>query len=77
MCCAPTAPGSTELLERLREELDAPLPAPRVCRGTLLSREQYLIDIQSWRYRDARLEADGSMSPGDVKTWTAAIGEPH
>src|SRR5690349_15878865 len=41
------------LAERLRHE-----PANetgRVCRGTLLSREQYLIDVHERRYRDARL----------------------
>ena len=48
-----------------------------MCHGTLLSREQYLIDVQTWRYRDARLETDGPMSPEDVENWTAAIGEPH
>ena len=67
-----------ELWERVRREMNAPPPpSQRVCHGTLLSREQYLIDVGSWRYRDARLESDGTMSRKDVETWTAAIREPH
>ena len=27
----------------------------RLCRGTLLSRYQYLVDLQLWNYQDARL----------------------
>lgn len=66
-----------ELLSRTRAELDSAAPACRVCYGTLLSREQYLIDIDAWNYRDARLEAGGSMSPEEVEIWTSAIGTPH
>jgi hypothetical protein len=61
-----------ELLRRLREEAEAPAPADRVCHGTLLSREQYLKDIQEWGYRDPRLEPEGTMSARDVHRWTAA-----
>jgi hypothetical protein len=49
-------------------------PAPdRVCRGTLVSREQYLIDIDRWEYDDARLGERKTMTPEDVAHWTAAI----
>ena len=34
-----------ELIDRLQHEAHAPLGAERVCRGTLLSRAQYLVDI--------------------------------
>jgi hypothetical protein len=64
-----------ELWHRVREEMDAPPRQCRVCYGTLLSREQYLIDIDVWRYDDARLEAGGSMSREEVDVWTAAIGQ--
>src|SRR5262245_35757932 len=37
-----------ELTARLREETLSPPPAGRVCQGTLLSREQFLIDIEQW-----------------------------
>jgi hypothetical protein len=45
-----------ELLGRLREQLDAPTSSEdrRLCRGTLLSRYQYLGDLRHWEYRDAR-----------------------
>jgi hypothetical protein len=44
----------------------------RVCRGTLLSREQYLPDLaRGWR--DARLEPGGTMSADAVAIWTDAI----
>ncbi len=45
-----------------------------VCQGTLLSREQYLTDVEQLGYRDARLlHADVNMSETDVETWTSAI----
>jgi hypothetical protein len=48
----------------------------RTCRGTLLSREQYLVDIERFGYRDARLEPEGPMTQEEVQVWTAAIGAP-
>jgi hypothetical protein len=62
-----------ELARRLDGELDARAPGPPLCNGTILSREQYLPDIERWGYADGRL-SQGSMSPDDVTTWTAAIG---
>lgn len=47
----------------------------KVCRGTLLSRQQYLIDIGSWGYADARLHHPGGMTKKDIAHWTAAIGK--
>src|SRR5439155_867117 len=44
-----------DLITRLRNEASTPRPN-RLCRGTLLSRKQYLVDIQEWGFRDARLE---------------------
>jgi hypothetical protein len=44
----------------------------KVCQGTLFSRAQYLVDIESWGYQDARLLL-GSMSERDIEQWTAAI----
>jgi hypothetical protein len=44
-----------------------------LCRGTLLSREQYLDDIERWGYNDARLRpTTGAMTPEEVTRWTAA-----
>jgi hypothetical protein len=61
-----------DLLARLRDELDEPDPE-RVCNGTMLSREQYLVDVERWGYQDARVAPHGNMSPADVAHWTAAI----
>jgi hypothetical protein len=48
--------------------------APAVCRGTLLSREQYLVDVERLGYADARLvDPEVHMSAEDVARWTAAI----
>jgi hypothetical protein len=44
-----------------------------VCYGTLLSREQYLHDIDQWKYRDAREQPEGPMTPEQIKIWTEAI----
>ncbi len=63
-----------ELVTRLERELAVAPGDERVCRGTLLSRAQYLVDVEQLGYRDARLEEDGHMSPEDVARWTAAIG---
>lgn len=49
-------------------------PGEHVCRGTLLSREQYLPDLaRGWR--DARLPPTGTMSPDAVRLWTDAIAK--
>ncbi len=62
-----------ELLGRLRTEMDASPNEDRVCRGTLVSRGQYLLDIGLYGYEDARLAPRGQMSPEDVIYWTWAI----
>jgi hypothetical protein len=46
---------------------------PPVCQGTLLSREQYLVDVEQWGYRDARIWPLGTLSPEEAARWTAAI----
>jgi hypothetical protein len=48
------------------------LPA-RLCRGTLVSREQYLVDIRQWGYLDAREMPLGRMTPQQIQEWTSAI----
>jgi len=50
-------------------------PPGTLCRGTVLSRAQYLFDLETRGYLDARLPPTGVMSPGDVALWTAAIEE--
>lgn len=63
-----------ELLRRLQEERNQP-PGERVCRGTLLSRAQYLVDVEQWDYQDARLRPRGEMAAEEIDEWTEAIDE--
>jgi hypothetical protein len=65
-----------DLWERLQPELGDDGPE-RVCNGTILSREQYLTDVEQWEYEDARVAPRGSMSAEDVAHWTAAIDRGH
>ncbi|HKO15525.1 MAG TPA: nucleotidyltransferase [Gemmatimonadaceae bacterium] len=62
-----------ELLSRLQADTDSPPQQDRVCRGTLLSRAQYLLDIGQYGYQDARLVPYGNMTPEDAIYWTWAI----
>ncbi|HWI81991.1 nucleotidyltransferase [Ramlibacter sp.] len=55
------------------ESAGAPGQDARVCAGTLLSREQYLHDVEQLGYVDGRLTPASTMTPGDVATWTEAI----
>lgn len=61
-----------ELMDRLRQEVMAPPAGDNVCRGTLLSREQYLTDVELWGYRDGRV-ASGRMTEEETHRWTDAI----
>lgn len=61
-----------ELMRRLDEELENAADGTYVCRGTMLSRGQYLVDLASWGYTDGRL-VDGRMSRREIAHWTAAI----
>ena len=67
---------SEHLTARMLKETREPPPNEHVCRGPLISRAQYLIDIQLWGHKDARLGPQGFMSNAEVKQWTAAIHEP-
>jgi hypothetical protein len=63
------------LLARLNDELAAPPTNERICRGTLISREQYLVDILEWGLADARMRPRGPMSATEIAHWTDAIGK--
>jgi hypothetical protein len=56
------------LFDRMRKE---PL-GDRVCRGTLLSWEQYLPDLHEHDLQDARVVPHGNMTAEEVRRWTAA-----
>jgi len=57
------------LIERLRKE--SPGQA-HLCRGTLLSRKQCLVDVGKWGFHDARLEKRVHMDSEDIAQWTRA-----
>ena len=63
-----------DLATRLDREADHAVANDRVCQGTLISREQYLVDIDRWGYVDARLRAPSKMTREDIRIWTADIG---
>lgn len=65
------------LLEKLKQELLIPAPVGQTCQGTLLSREQYLTDVQRWGLKDARNGSGSSMTAADVALWTEAIERSH
>jgi hypothetical protein len=66
------------VMERLIAQLAAetrqsPAEDLRVCAGTLLSREQYLHDVERLGYVDGRLTPASTMTEEDVSVWTEAI----
>ncbi len=61
------------LADRLHAEInDAPLDTD-VCRGTVLSRAQYLPDVTAGELADGRLLPWGLMTAEEVEQWTEAI----
>lgn len=44
----------------------------RVCRGGLLSRAQYRVDLEDWHYIDARLAPIGGMTEAQIAEWDQA-----
>lgn len=62
-----------DLLQRKRIERSGGNSSARVCQGTLLSRAQYLVDIETWGYRDPRRQPAGTMSAAEIQQWTDAI----
>ncbi len=63
-----------ELTGRLDKELTRPAPE-RVCHGTLISRAQYLVDVEHWGYSDPRLAPHGNLTSAERERWTAGIAD--
>ncbi|RPI48492.1 MAG: hypothetical protein EHM55_25490 [Acidobacteria bacterium] len=61
-----------ELLDRAKSEPKGD-EGIRLCRGPLLSRAQYLVDVERWNYVDAREVPLGTMTPEEIDIWTNAI----
>jgi len=66
-----------DLMNRLQAELDVPTRDSKVCQGTLLSRAQYLVDVEEWGYEDARLTPRGTMTEEQIAEWTGGIDKSH
>jgi hypothetical protein len=62
-----------ELADRLAEEVALPDSDDKVCYGTIISRQQYLLDIDEWGFTDARLAPLGKMDEHEVAQWTKGI----
>ena len=62
------------LVARLRQEAHTPPETTRMCAGTLLSREQFLDDVERLGFQDARLTSASTMTADEVAHWTRAIG---
>jgi Uncharacterised nucleotidyltransferase len=58
------------LTDRLRQEPAA--GEKKLCRGTILSRSQFLVDVHRRGYQDARLRPLGNMSAEEIDAWTRA-----
>ena len=63
-----------DLIARLQSEKRAS-EANLICNGTLLSRKQYLLDVQERGFRDARLQRRVNMNARDIAHWTRAIAK--
>jgi hypothetical protein len=70
-----------DVMDDLQRRLQAERPGhsldSRLCQGTLLSREQYLPDVEARGYDDARVVPRGSLTAFEVCLWTAAIDGPR
>jgi len=60
-----------ELLRRLT--VSRPNLQSDICYGTLLSREQYLYDVDNLKYKDGRMEPYGTLTNEQIDIWTGAI----
>lgn len=60
-----------ELVGRLEKETHSAPPERRVCQGTLLSRVQYVFDLENG-FADARLDSPSGMTEAQAQFWTDA-----
>ena len=63
------------LMGRLDHETRREPPTERITHGTLVSREQYLVDMEVWGFKDARLTEVSAMTDDDIAQWTRAISD--
>ncbi|HEU5097779.1 MAG TPA: hypothetical protein VFU22_01960 [Roseiflexaceae bacterium] len=62
-----------KLLGAVQQEISSASPSARICRGTILSWDQYLVDVECHGYHDARLPPLGSLTMSDIAHFTAVL----
>ena len=62
-----------ELVSALRHEMTSSCPTGQVCQGTLLSWDQYLVDVEQGNYHDSRLSPRGTLTAEDIAHITAVL----
>ena len=62
-----------ECSKRLATETQRGDLPDKICYGTIVSRQQYLVDVNERGYRDARLEPLGNMNEEEIAEWTKGI----
>jgi hypothetical protein len=61
----------SELMDRARQEEPSKAELDeQVCYGSVLSRAQFMPDVEGWGYRDGRIEPFGRLSEADVDSET-------
>lgn len=63
------------VMDELWQQARTPGTSEPICRGTLLSRAQYLADVSNWGYLDAREMPVGRMTPQQIREWTSAMAD--
>ena len=63
-----------DLVARLERQRREPVVEDGLCRGTLLSRAHYFVDVETWGLGDVRLGPETNMTQEDIERWTAADG---
>ena len=62
-----------ELTDRVRKEAALEADQEKICRGTLLSRDQYMTDVEVHGFEDGRLEPNGKLSAEQLDEYTTYI----
>jgi hypothetical protein len=66
----------SDLLGRAERENQAPAPDTNVCRGTLLSRAQYGVDVHMWGCLDARIAPHGELTEAQARELSPPYRQP-
>ena len=66
---SPNQPAPEQVIDGLLDRAKSEMKADEgigLCRGPLLSRAQYLVDVERWNYVDAREVPLGTMTPEEI-----------